>query len=849
MLKSLTLYILLIHIFGALCASAGVRDTTQLKEVVVTAKENAGVVTSSKIGRDAMSHLQPSSFTDLLELLPGNMAKVPVMGEANTIQLRETGTLGATGTASNNADYSISSLGTLFVVDGAPLNTDANMQSLGITSDPSSPDYTRNITNKGVDMRTIATDNIENVEIVRGIPSAEYGNLTSGMVNIKRIYRATPLTARFKADEWSKLFYIGKGIEIHGAANVINVDVGYMDSKVDPRNNLEGYKRLTGSLRYSGYRNLHSTVWRYKIGMDYTGSFDNAKTDSDLSNGKIDLYKSSYQRFSIGVGAHFTFSLHPLLTGFDVNASVSAQYDVLERHKQVAPSRPSAAPTTMAEGVHDGHFLLGEYLADYRSEGKPLTAFVKGAVTGRWQNQWWEMVYKTGVEWYMSKNYGDGQIYDLMRPLSASWTSRPRCYADIPALHTLAFFVQDMNQIDTKAGQFDIQLGLRGSALAGLDSRYYLSGRIYLDPRVNLLWHLPSIGNVRPYIGGGYGLTTKMPTSDYLFPQAHYNDIVQLNYYDIAHPTQNSRLNLRTYIDDATNYGLRAARNRKFEFRLGATYKGNVLSITYFDERMNSGFRYSNVYAPYSYYAYDASAIIPNELTGPPVLENLPFSPVTILEGYRKVTNGSRIVKQGVEFTLNTVRWRALCTSLIVNGAWFKSTYTNSQMLYSPVTDVVNGIAVSDRYVGLYDYNDGRVNEQFNTNFMFDTQISRLGLIFTTSVQCMWFVKTTLLPKDGVPTAYISAEDGNLHSYTEESALNLALRTLIKTYNPDQFKTVKIAPAVYLNLKASKQIGRLLRVSLFVNSILDWLPDYEMNGITIRRHADPYFGMELNLTI
>ena len=109
------------------------------------------------------------------------------MGVANTITLRETGTLNASGEKSDNPDYSISSLGTLFLVDGAPINGDANMQYIPSGSDSSSPEYKRNITNKGVDMRSISTDDIESVEIVRGIPSAEYGNLTSGLVNIKEI--------------------------------------------------------------------------------------------------------------------------------------------------------------------------------------------------------------------------------------------------------------------------------------------------------------------------------------------------------------------------------------------------------------------------------------------------------------------------------------------------------------------------------------------------------------------------------------------------------------------------------------------------------------------------------------
>lgn len=825
------------------------QNTLTLGEVVVTAKESEGLSSGSKIDRNAMSHLQPTSFTDLLELLPGNISKNPQMGQANTITLRETGTLGATGSETSNPDYAITSLGTLFVVDGAPVNGDANLQSVGTTNDATSPDYSRNTTNKGVDMRSIATDNIESVEIVRGIPSAEYGNLTSGMVNIRRIRRSTPVSARFKADEWSKLFYVGKGFLIPKTGNVLNLDLGYMNSKVDPRNNLEGYKRLTGSARFS-------TNWmrdwgnvRFNTSADYTGSFDNAKVDPDLSNGKIDEYKSNFQRFSVNAESIITLSSIKWISNIELNGSLNYQKDILERHRQVAPSRPSSAPTTMEPGVHDGHFLIGEYISDYISEGKPLNAFLKGSISSILTKGITSNKIKAGLEWNLSKNLGRGQIYDLMRPLSASWTSRPRDYSEIPALNVLAFYIQDVLTLKTKGGNIDLQAGLRGTALPGLDKKFSMSGKLYLDPRFNLLWHLPKLGMVTPFIGGGFGLTTKMPTVDYLYPQAHYNDIVQLNYYDIAKPLEHSRLNLRTYIDDATNYNLKPARNRKWELRLGASLGDNRLSVTFFDERLRSGFRYSSIYAPYSYREYDASVINSYELNAPPVLEDLPYTDKKVLDGYRYVTNGTRIDKQGIEFQLNTMRWKPLRTSMIISGAWFRSTYSNSQMLYSAVSDVVDGKPVSDRYVGLYDYNDGRVNEQFNTNFMFDTQLNNLGLLFTTSVQCMWFVKSTMLPKNGRPAYYIDAEDGSLHPFTEESENDPMLRTLIKNYNENQFKPVKIAPAIYLNFKATKSIGRWLRISLFVNRIIDYLPDYKVNGLTIRRKADAYFGMELNFTI
>ena len=118
---------------------------------------------------------------------------------------------------------------------------------------------------------------------------------------------------------------------------------------------------------------------------------------------------------------------------------------------------------------------------------------------------------------------------------------------------------------------------------------------------------------------------------------------------------------------------------------------------------------------------------------------------------------------------------------------------------------------MADRYVGLYNYTDGRVNDQINTNFMFDTQIPRWGLIFTTTLQCMWRVRTTRLPIDGIPTAYLDASDGQLHPWTPDATSDPMLRYLIKTYNPESFNMVEIPFAGYLNLKATKTIGQIGR--------------------------------------
>ena len=71
----------------------------------------------------------------------------------------------------------------------------------------------------------------------------------------------------------------------------------------------------------------------------------------------------------------------------------------------------------------------------------------------------------------------------------------------------------------------------------------------------------------KPWIAGGWGLTTRMPTADQLYPQNVYLDFMQLNYYSPYDPSRLSRINLRTYIESPVNNDLRAARNRKWEVR------------------------------------------------------------------------------------------------------------------------------------------------------------------------------------------------------------------------------------------------------------------------------------------
>lgn len=840
--KSITLYV-------------NLKANLRLSEVTVTAKEAQGLVTRSIIGRDAMNQLQPNSIADLMELLPGGYSKDPNMGVANTIALRETGTITAGGALYRNNDFAISSLGTQFIVDGAPVNTDANLQfsplsdTQRITSG-SGAENNRNITNKGVDMRTIGTDDIERVEVVRGIPSVEYGNLTSGIVDIKKIRRKIPLSARFKADGYSKLFSLGKGIAIGtGNAHVLNVDLGYLDSKIDPTDNLENYKRVNASLRYTFRKTTAKTTeWKWESAFDYSGSFDNSKADPDLNYGRIDEYRSNYNRM-VFTNSWSLKRRNGLLREVEVNTSVSQQLDRLREKRLVAPQRYGIVPTGWEEGEREAAAVYAEYVADYLCDGKPFNAWLKAKGLLRLDVGKLENRLKAGFNWDYSKNYGNGQVYDMSHPLSVNgWSARPRRYKDIPGLQNLAVFGEENFVAKIGGSVVEGMLGLRLNTIPALDKRFDMSGKVYADPRVNLNWRLPYFtvagSPLRFALSSGWGLTTKNPTLNYLYPDNYYSDFVELAYYDTKNPEWDSRFVVMSYKQDPTNYAIKPARNRKWEVRLDIDWKENSLSVDYFYEQMTSGFRYSRIYGDYLYKKYDAA-----QMAAGTDWHTLPFKAMHVLDGYQQASNGSKMVKQGIELQFTSARIRALRTRFNINGAWFHTTYTNSQPMFDPVSTVIDNRPVSESYVGLYDWNEGRVNDRLNTNFTLDTQVPEWGFIFTTSVQCMWLIKTKRQEKNGYPIAYISAADGKLHPYTPESEQDVFLKQLVQTYKNDMFRPFTVPMSMIINLKATKRIGRYMRLSFFANKILDYLPDYKSNGKVIRRNSLPYFGVEANLTI
>ena len=815
-------------------------QTNALNEVVVTAQESQKLSTSSVIGRQAMDHLQPSSFGDMIELIPGGRVQDPRLTSPSTINLREAG--------GGDSNYATSSLGTSFMIDGAPISTNANMQRVSGGTDNES--LRRDYTNQGVDMRSISTDDIERIEIVRGIPSVEYGDLTSGLVKIERRRGGNNITARLKADMGSYLFYVGKGMEWQPRKLSLNINADYLDSRIDPRNTLENYKRITLSARmhkaWSGTRFNAALA----ANIDYTGSFDNDKTDPDLNEGAVDTYKSSYNRWALMT----SFSLKPVdhdswFKAFNVTLSTSLDNDKIEREKFIQLRRATIAATSMTQGESDAVILPYSYTTKHRVEGKPFNLFFKVNAKLQVPSQLVSNSLMLGVDWNVDKNYGKGQIFDPTLPLYPGMSGRPRDISLIPANHTFSVYAEENVKTTIAGNTLEVVAGIRGSHMINLSSGYALGSKFYWDPRVNIGWTFPQfkvgddVGYVR--VSGGLGEHTKMPTINHLYPEPVYVDLVQFNYY---HPNEAyKRINIMTYVVDPTNRDLRAARNFKWEISTDINIAGNRLSVTYFRENMTSGFRSTAIYAPFDYKLYDTSGIDGSALTGPPSMEGVPYEMTRELVAHSRYSNGSQTRKEGIEYTFASRRIEKIHTRLTINGAWFKTVHRNSVALMERPSQVVGDRQIP--FVGIYKDLEGYTDEMVNTNFTLDTDVPRLKLGFSVSAQCLWFTSNQRMPISNFPDQYMDI-DGNIHNWSSELADDPYLRYLIRNNTESMYDLFKVPFSMNINFKVTKKFfNDHLHIAMFCNKIWDYTPSYERDGVTIRRHVTPYFGLEMNIKL
>ena len=262
---------------------------------------------------------------------------------------------------------------------------------------------------------------------------------------------------------------------------------------------------------------------------------------------------------------------------------------------------------------------------------------------------------------------------------------------------------------------------------------------------------------------------------------------------------------------------------------------------------MASGFREQRIYAPYAYRKFDAGNIDGRQLTSIPDVSVLPYTNLRELYSNTQYTNGSETLKRGIEYTFASRRIPQLMTRLTITGAWFHTVYRNSMVEMERPSVVLDNRQI--QYVGIYEDNDGVTNEMANTNFTFDTDIPRLQLGFSLSAQCQWYTSSQRSRLSNEPVAYMNPE-GNTIDWKEGDENDIFLHYLVRNYTENDFGKNVVPFAMNLNFKVTKKLfNEKLNVAMFCNRIWDYSPDYQNGNMTIRRHVNPYFGLEMNMKL
>lgn len=814
----------------------------KLEEVVVFSKEGKGLTTKSVIDRQAMQHLQPSSFSDLMELLPGGLSKTPMLNYNNRATLREN-TAGYSGN-----EYNTSSLGVQFMIDDNIINSNADMQISVDNRQFAEGPKGRETATSGVDMRTISTNDIEKVEVIRGIPSAAYGDLTSGLIKIERRIKASPLQARFKADGFSKQYYLSKGFKITDKWQ-LSASADYLDSKANPTDDFETYQRITASIRSKKISTLWSRPLEWKSTIDFSTNIDNKKYDPDNGYPSTDKYESNNKRISVTNNFIYQLDKNSFFNKLTLNTAIRQGFEKIEQVKLIQLSGPRSFSLATEQGENVGYYPDLRYITEFSTEGKPLdiTAFFQANGTKKTFGITHQ--YEAGIDWRYSKNNGKGMQYDMKTPPSAnSRIARPRPYNDIPASSLLAAFFGDQMSYALNQHKFTLYAGLRLSKNLGIDNSYAISKKVFAEPRLNFQYSLPHlIINGYPLktdVTLGYGLFYKQPTLLMLYPNKEYWDYTQLNHYH--NDEQYRYVNFMTYVQPKENKELEAAKSIKKEIRLDLSYRNHEFFMTYFKENMTNGFRNMDQTTVHRYKQYDNTKVDLTQWTpNGPDLTNVPYEIKNVFGEYTTTENGSETLKQGIEFGYTSPRIKAINTRFTFTGAWFKTQYRNS----APIIKRPNGSIGTEAYpyYGIYKSDYGYVNSNLNYNLLIDTYLPSLDMIISASIQGSLYDHSRNDRRIADPISYYGV-DGVIHPFTEADRTDTYKQWLVRNVsvsdNLDRLYTFTMIG----NIKVTKSIYKALRTSLFVNRLFNYSAPYVFNNVKVYRKGAnaPYFGMELN---
>ena len=797
----------------------GIEVTTN-KELLPEKISTTTIITSGEI-----EHIQASSLGDILELIPGQEMTNPGLENIKQIGIRQTST--------NSAADRDASFGTQILVDGVPLSNNANLQMDTKLNDAVTYRVT---TNAGIDLRKVTADNIKSIEVIRGIPSARYGDLTGGAIRVETKSGYTPLRFKYKYNPRNKEANLAGGFEWKDHA--INMNLNYAKSLRDIRVNGDFYNRLNAQFNIRSYFLNKNLEWINRF--YYTQTFD----EQELIEGDInetERYNRSYEgRYNTKLNYHYSDKgLIKFLFSANLNRQNSYIKKIISRDIGIISSR-------MEEGVEEGYFV-NSYISQLWVKGHAWNIYSDLSIQNQFLTQ--QLLHK----WYMGIttryefNNGQGREFDPRYPprSSSNEGDRPRSYEDIPGLTQIALFAED-EITGHFYRDFSLQLGIRinffgfsGINFNDVNNLFQSDYGTFINPRLNFVYYLSPNNQIR----FGYGQTAKSPALSMIYPNPAYFDVVDSVYYD-PHNPDNRLAIVNTHIFSKTSQDLKASTRQKFEISYDQKIGLLGMSLTGFYEQTNNGFElggYTPVALPRYYYP-DWPQISPA------------FPKDTLLLNFRTAINSIESRTKGIELMVATRRIEAISTTFRINAAYHftDSWWINNHHEYASMQRDDPNLNI--KVIPFWNPTSKK-SDRLILHYRIDTIIKPLKLWFSLNIQQIALNRNQLTNlQDSLAVGYIDPH-GEKIFIPEENRANPEYAAMRRSYDDYLYITETMPNLWLINFKVSKELWTGTEISFFVNNLLNYRPLHQRQRVPsgsvsyTRRNPELFYGIEFSMIL
>ena len=805
------------------------QNTLALNSVVVTAeRDKEGMNTSLKFGANALNHLQMSNVTDISALLPGGKTVNPDLTTDNAVSLR------SGGLAAGNAAF-----GTALEVDGVRVGNNASFGSMS-----------------GTGTRNISTENVQSIEVITGVPSAEYGDLNSGMVRINTRKGLTPWNITFAVNPRTYQASASKGIDLMKNRGVLNVSAEWTRATQKLSSPYTSYTRRGFSASYS---NTFKNVLKFEVGA--TGNIGGMNTKNDP-----DAYKGTWSKMRDNVLRANTSLTWLLRKSWITNLKLDASVNYNDNRSQDHAYGSSAS---MLPAVHSE--LAGYYLADRL----PVSYFSDKVIDSKeldyassLKYEWFKKSgkrlskLKAGVQLKANGNVGEGEYYK--DPSVAANGYRPRPYSQYPFMHNVAAYIEEDYTFPIGKTSLQISAGLRLDNLFVKDTDY--KNVSSLSPRFNAKWKISDNLSIR----GGWGVSEKLPSFYILYPVQKYRDIQTFGF---SHGDASSYVYYTQPYKMLFNENLKWQKNYNAEFGIEAYFLRTSVSLVGFFNKTKNPYTYQNIYTPFSYNIMS----VPSGYTVPdnPEIRVDSQTGQVYMRGSNeefwtpmatKVTdktffesqmpgNGDDIYRTGAELIVDFPEIAPIRTKFRLDANYAYTHYIDNTLNWTYRTGWSH-TSLSNRsyqYVGIYanggesgTYN-GKESHSLNANLTAITHIPEARIIITCRLEMSLLSRFRNLSRyqgkeyaynvnaDGVesiggsiydsnnytairPVKYMD-ENGDVHDFTDKEASDPAFANLIiKSGNAYTFSQDGYGAYLSANLSVTKEIGDHVSLSFFANN-------------------------------